>query len=144
MQSNVINTSYKVYYAQQFVNEVERVLNENTRGLRGSSERVMQVGLWIRNLLRFIQDIGNLNSQYTLHGDCLGYDTTAFDNGIGKFFFTIYYDNVTDEYMIYIIDVSWAFNSNSLYNAMFESKPKERLKQIIIECVREVLESKIR
>ena len=43
-QSIVNNIRYEVYYAQKFVNEVERVLNENTRDLRGTSERVTQVG----------------------------------------------------------------------------------------------------
>lgn len=37
-QSIVINIRYEVYYTQKFVNEVERVLNENTRDLRGTSE----------------------------------------------------------------------------------------------------------
>ena len=59
-QSIVINIRYEVYYAQKFVNEVERVLNENTRDLRGTSERVTQVGFWIGNLLLFIQRLGNL------------------------------------------------------------------------------------
>ena len=58
-QSIVINIRYEVYYAQKFVNEVERVLNENTRDLRGTSERVTQVGFWIGNLLLFIQILIN-------------------------------------------------------------------------------------
>lgn len=139
MQSNVINIAYKVSYAKRFVDEVERVLNENTRDGRGTSERVMQVGLWIKNLLHFIQSIGNLNGTYTITTDCLGFDTTMNDNGIGMFFFTVYFDNETEEYIVRIIDVNWAFNTNRLYNLMFENKSIERLKQLIRECVRDVL-----
>ena len=139
MQSNVINTTHKVYYAQRFVDEVEMVLNENIRDRRGTSERVTQVGLWIANLLLFIQSIGNLDGTYTINSDCLSFDTTIYDNGIGVFFFTVYFDNETEEHIVRILDVNWDFNTNRLYNLMFESKPIERLKQLIRECVGDVL-----
>lgn len=139
MQSNVINTTYKVSYAKRFVDEIERVLNENTRDRRGTSERVTQVGLWIDNLLHFIQSIGNLNGTYTISSDCSSFDTTMYNNGIGEFFFTVYFDNETEEYIVRIIDVNWDFNTNRLYNLMFENKSIERLKQIIRECVKEIL-----
>lgn len=139
MQSNVINTKYKVYYAKRFVNEVERVLNENTRGLRGTSERVMQVGLWIGNLLHFIQSIGNLNETHSISGNYLCFDTTKFDNGIGKFLFTIYFDNEIEEYIVRILDVIWYFSTNRLYNLMTENKTEQRLKRLIDEWVRDAL-----
>ena len=38
--SNVVNIKYSVYYDTNFVSELGRVLDENTRGNRGTSERI--------------------------------------------------------------------------------------------------------
>lgn len=87
-QSQVINMTYKVFYAPQFVSEVERILRENTEvGTVGTSERVSQVAFWIEQLLLFIQRIGNLADMgsYKIYGATLAFDTSTFDTGIGEF-----------------------------------------------------------
>lgn len=139
--SNVVNMKYSVYYDTNFVSELGRVLDENTRGNRGTSERITQVGLWIRNLLVFIQRLGNLSDvdKYNAYGDYLGFDTNLFDNGIGEIYFNIFYDRKSNRYIIFILDVEWDFSSNYLYNLMTENKFNEILKKIIREVVREAL-----
>lgn len=140
-QSNVINMSYEVYYAQRFVNEVKRVLNENTRDLRGTSERVTQVGLWIENLLLFIQRLGNLAdmNSYIIYDNCIGFDTNMYDEGIGESFFNVYFDKEKGLYVVYILDMNWDFKSNHLYNTMYENKSKEHIMKLIRETVHEAL-----
>ena len=140
-QSNVINMSYEVYYAQKFVNEVKRVLNENTRDLKGTSERVTQVGLWIENLLLFIQRLGNLAdmSSYIIYDNCIGFDTNMYDEGIGELFFNVYFDKEKGLYVVYILDVNWDFKSNHLYNTMYENKSREHIMKLIRETVHEAL-----
>ena len=140
-QSNVIKMKYNVYYTQKFASEVERVLNENTRDLRGTSERVTQVGQWIENLLLFIQKLGNLSdmSSYTIYDNCIGFDTNMYDEGIGELLFNVYFDKETSKYNVRLLDANWDFKGNYLYNLMFENKSKERLIQLIKEAVHEAL-----
>lgn len=140
-QSNVINMRYDVYYAQKFVNEVERVLNENTRDLRGTSERVTQVGFWIENLLLFIQRLGNLAdmSNFTVYDNCIGFDTNMYDEGVGELFFNVYFDKETSKYNVRLLDANWDFKNNHLYNLMFENKSKEHLMKLINEAVHDAL-----
>lgn len=140
-QSNVINMRYDVYYAQKFVNEVERVLNENTRDLRGTSEQVTQVGFWIENLLLFIQRLGNLADfgHYTVYDNCIGFDTNMYDEGVGELFFNVYFDKETSKYNVRLLDANWDFKNNHLYNLMFENKSKESLMKLIQEAVHEAL-----
>ena len=142
-QSRIINMTYKVYYAPQFVSEVERILKVNTEiGTVGTSDRVRQVAFWIEQLLLFIQRIGNLAdmSHYRIHDTTLAFDTNIYDTGIGEIFFIIYYDSYGKNYAIYITDVNWNHrrNPNSYYALMYENKKP-------IDCIiTEVINSHLR
>lgn len=141
-QSQVINMTYKVFYAPQFVSEVERILRDNTEvGTVGTSERVSQVAFWIEQLLLFIKRIGNLADMgsYKIYGATLAFDTSTFDTGIGEFLFTIYYDSVNKDYVIYITDINWNFkyNPNNYYSLMTECK--NSINQIITEVINQYL-----
>ena len=140
-QSNVIDMKHEVYYTQKFVTEVERVLNENTRDLRGTSERVAQVGLWIDNLLIFIQRLGNLADidRYTVYDNYIGFNTNMYDEGIGELFFNVYFDKEKGNYIVYVLDANWDFKSNHLYDTMYENKSKEHLMKLIQEAIHEAL-----
>ena len=126
-QSQIINMTYKVYYAPRFVSEVERILKTNTEtDTVGTSERVMQVAFWIEHLLLFIQRTGSLAdmSHYRIYGTTLIFDTNIYNTGIGEIIFTIYYDNYGKNYVIYITDVNWNHrrNPNGYYALMYENK----------------------
>lgn len=140
-QSIVINIRYEVYYTQKFVNEVERVLNENTRDLSGTSERVTQVGFWIGNLLLFIQRLGNLADfgHYTVYDNYIGFNTNMYEEGIGELFFNVYFDKERKKYIVYVLDANWDFKNNHLYDTMYENKSKESLMKLIQEAVHEAL-----
>ena len=134
-QSIVINIRYEVYYTQKFVNEVERVLNENTRDLSGTSERVTQVGFWIGNLLLFIPRLGNL----AVYDNYIGFNTNMYEEGIGELFFNVYFDKERKKYIVYVLDANWDFKNNHLYDTMYENKSKESLMKLIQEAVHEAL-----
>ena len=117
------------------------MLNENTRDLRGTSERVTQVGLWIDNLLMFIQRLGNLADidHYIVYDNCIGFNTNMYEEGIGELFFSVYFDKDTNKYNVRLLDANWDFKSNRLYDMMYENKSKEHLKKLIQEAVYEAL-----
>lgn len=142
IRSKVIRTTYQVYYSERFIYELERVLNENTRDLRGTSERVNQVGVWIENLLMFIQRLGNLADMddYIVYDKCIGFDTNVYDNGVGEILFNVYFDKETHECTIRLLDIVWNYTHKTIYNAMFENKTKKRLTEIIQEHVKKALE----
>ncbi len=145
MKCEVIDTKYVIHFSSFFINEVERVVHENTKETNGTSERTQQLGQWITILLRFIQSLGNLDdtSNYTWVNNHYEYNTNIYHNGIGVFSFVITYDNDEKTWVVTIENVSWNFNSNRLFNQLFEKHidriAKKQLKQYINECVREVL-----
>ncbi|WP_337933657.1 hypothetical protein [Hallella sp.] len=76
---------------------------------------------------------------YKKYGTSLVFDTSSFDTGIGEFIFSICYDVINKDYVIYITDVNWDFkyNTSKYYNLMTERK--KSINKIINEVINQYL-----
>lgn len=76
---------------------------------------------------------------YKIYETSLVFDTSSFDICIGEFIFSICYDTVNKDYVIYITDVNWDFkyDASKYYNLMTERK--KLINKIINEVINQYL-----
>lgn len=147
---NVMNidviSRYNVRISTYVMNEIERIVSDNTNGLLGTSPRITQLAQWITTVIRYIKSLGDLSdaTNYQYRDAYYFYNTNIYDDGIGEFAFRVSYDKAVG--LLVIIDsVSWNFKQNSRYNLLIEHKnskivlKESQLRNIIKESIKKVL-----
>ena len=137
---------YNVKISAYVMNEIERIVSNNTNGLQGTSPRVTQLAQWITTVIRYIKSLGDLSdaANYQYRDSYYYYNTNMYDDGIGEFAFRLSYDSTVG--LLVIVDsVSWNFKRNPKYNLLTESKTNKivlkesQLRNIIKESIKKVL-----
>lgn len=99
--SDVINMDLTVLYSDGFQKDVERILTINTEENKGTSERVEQLGEWIRSLVKTIQYIGNITEDDELP---IEDSYIKYESELGDFFLSIYENSAKS--VVYINSVN--------------------------------------